>query len=566
MVNHLYRFHPVLRALQQLMKFAPGRPALIMGTFVNPLEPGIDRLSPNLEFLHYFDILDHLFEEQPRAVWTEQFERVNEVSLRYAGGMAAVLELGWRGTRRVRTLELQYADRKLSADFHDGIVGLAQPHRREKHVVEQEVRPLEASLRRFLEAMDGRRVWYPGAAAGARVAELALRALPGPRKARPRALVVGGGVFGASCALEIAPHCDVVIAERHPQLLTEASWNNQVRHHSGFHYPRSPDTVQEIRSTRDTFDAEYGDCILRNVESYYCTAASAREITSERYLTFCKENKLHYSFQTPPPGILDTGKVSLCLRTDELVLDLVKLRETVQQRLCKQPSIEFLLNADVLGGHIDRQGRKVMRLKCGGSTRSESFDYLVNATYANTNVVSKWFGFPMRRLRFDLCELMVLEIPIPKVSVTILDAPFMSLMSMGEDHLFLAYQVADGVMRSEVTPDGLPPAWEPYPSNHAIMLRHMAEYLPAIRQARYLGSRFGVRAVMAFNEDYDGRPTMVSRHGFGCWSVLGGKITTCVSNAREIVREMFPEAAKSDAAMKRAPQRAPGYKTALVCK
>ncbi|MBS1857796.1 MAG: FAD-dependent oxidoreductase [Acidobacteria bacterium] len=543
MVNHLYRFHPVTRALQELIRDLPARPSLISGTFLNPVEPGVERLSANLELLHFFDILEYLFEEQPGGLWSQRTGLVNEVSLQYTGRMHAVLQLGWQGTRRVRTLELQYADRKISGDFADGIVTISEPNRIEKRVIGQEERPLESALRRFAEAAAGRRVPYPDAATGARVAGLALRAIPGPRKTRPRALVIGGGVFGAACALEIARHCDVLITERHSELITEASWNNSLRHHSGFHYPRSPETVQEIRATRGTFDAEYGDCVLRNVASYYCTAVSAREITGPRYLAFCQEHKLNYALETPPPGILDTSRVNLCLRTDEVVLDLVKLRQILQERLVANPAVEFMLNTEVLGGRLDRAARKVMHLNTGGKHTQKSFDYLINATYANTNLVSKWFGFPVRPLRFDLCEMMLLEIPIPKVSVTILDGPFMSMMNTGEDGSFLAYQVADGLMQSEVTGDGLPPAWRPYSSNHKVMLRHMAEYLPIIREARYQGSRFGIRAVQAFNEDYDGRPTVVTRHGFGCWSVLGGKITTCVSNAREIVQEMFPEEA-----------------------
>lgn len=562
MVNHLYRFHPVLAALRKLMRCAHGRPVMISGTFLNPVEPGVERLSPNLELLHYFDILDHLFEDEPRAVWSQAVGLTNEISLQYAGGMNAVLHLGWRGARRIRTLELQYADRKISADFQDGMVVMAQPLRSEKHVVDLEARPLEASLRRFLDAIAGRQVSYPDAAAGARVAALALRSMPGPRKARPRAIVVGGGVFGAGCALEIARHCDVTIAERHSQLLTEASWNNQLRHHSGFHYPRSPETVQEIRATRGTFDREYGDCIVRDVASYYATAATAREITGELYLAFCKQHKLNFVPETPPPGILDASRVSLCLRTDELALDLAKLRATLAERLDSNPAVQLLLNTEVVDGRIGPSGAKIMRLNADGQEREESFDYLINASYANTNLVSKWFGFPVRRIRFDLVELMALEIGIPKTSVTILDAPFMSMMSTGEDGLFLAYQVADGVMRSEVTADGLPPDWgSVYPTNHKAMLRHMAEYIPVIREARYLGSRFGIRAVMAFHEDVDGRPTLVTRHGFGCWSVLGGKMTACVSSAREIVRDMFPDVADAESGVGR---RAAGCSSPLV--
>jgi len=542
MVNHVYRFHPVTEALQKLVKATRGRPHLILGSFLNPVEPGIEKYSVNLEFLHYFDIVDHLFGLRPESFSVEGYAHVNEVSLRYPGGMNVVLELGWKGSQRVRTLEIEYPDKKLTADFRDNTVVVLQRDRHEKTLADLDRRPLEAALRRFVQAIQGRRVFYPDARVGARIVDVALSAMPGPRKSQPRAVVVGGGIFGASCAFELARHCEVVLAERHSELLTEASFNNQLRHHSGFHYPRSLETVQEILSTRADFDLVYSDAVLRSTVSYYCTSAAAKEITGERYLAFCKENRLPFSIENPAPGLLDLRRASLCLRTDELVLDIPRLREMVHTKLGDNPRIETLLDTEVADAHITPKGQKVLRLKTGRRIRREAFDYLINATYANSNLLAKWFGFPVRRLRFDLCELLVLEIPMPNVSITILDAPFMSLMSTGRDNIFLFYQVQDGFLKSAVTGDGLPPNWGSVRSNRVNMMKHGTEFLPILREARYLESRYGTRVVTAYSEDYDGRPTVVTRHGFGCWSVLGGKIATCVSNAREIVGQIFPEA------------------------
>jgi hypothetical protein len=44
----------------------------------------------------------------------------------------------------------------------------------------------------------------------------------------------------------------------------------------------------------------------------------------------------------------------------------------------------------------------------------------------------------------------------------------------------------------------------------------------------------GTRVVHALPEDVDGRPTVVTDHGFGCWSILGGKINTSVTNACQL--------------------------------
>jgi glycine/D-amino acid oxidase-like deaminating enzyme len=410
----------------------------------------------------------------------------------------------------------------------------------ERITLDASVGPLRAALQTFLSAIEGEPVSYPDAELGTRIVEIAERALPGPRKSKPRVGVIGGGIFGAACALEFAPHADVILFERHPDLMTEASFQNQWRFHSGFHYPRSPQTVQEIQSTREDFCSAFGEAVIDDVVSYYCTSNQAAEITGERYLAICTQNKLRFEIEQTPPRYVDSSRIDLCLRTDESVFDFYKLRDMARERLREFPNVEMLLNTEVVHGEMDRHGRKILTARAPDSSRRDEFDYLVNTTYANSNIIAGWFNFPVRRLRFDFCEMVVLEIPMPNVSLTVLDGPFCSLVSTGHNRTFILTHIHESVLKSRITPDGLPPAWGEIQTNRLNLIQSCARYFPIVKEARFLESRYGVRTVEAFTEDYDGRPTVVTDHGFGCWSVLGGKISTCVSNAREIVDRLFP--------------------------
>jgi hypothetical protein len=95
------------------------------------------------------------------------------------------------------------------------------------------------------------------------------------------------------------------------------------------------------------------------------------------------------------------------------------------------------LNTEVSGAEILADGRKRISARGNAAERVAEFDYVVNATYMNHNRLAHWLGFPVRPLRFDLLELLVLRIPIPKVAITILDGPFSSLITTGEDDLFM---------------------------------------------------------------------------------------------------------------------------------
>ena len=540
MVNHLYRYHPITCVLKRLMADMGAKPEFIHGELLNPSSEADRSLDINLEFLHLLDLLDYLLGDPIAATQTQRCGTSNRISLRYEG-LSAVLEIGWRGTDRTRQLTFEYGPRRLRCDFSDSVVTETDAEGLRKHRAPLEPRPLEASLRAFLDAIQGRnglnRNGFPDAIVGKRAVEMAIRTRPRRREGRPRIAVIGAGVFGATAGIELARLGDVAVYERHPELLTEASFGNQWRQHSGFHYPRSYETVHEIQDAKSDFEDSYGEIVLP-IDSYYATAGRAETITSERYIDMCRGMGLQYSFESPSPQFLDYSQITVCVKTDESVLDFEPMRQLIRKRLDAAASLELHLGAEVVGARLEADGRKTLIIDHDGERVEESFDYVINAAYANTNLLAGWLNLPLRRLRFDMCEMLVLEINMPAISMTVLDGPFTSIVATGHDNLFTLSQVEQSVLWSRVTSSGLPPRVEKSRSNRENMMRHARRYFPIVEAARFVESRYGLRTVVAHNEDYDGRPTVVTRHGFGCWSVLGGKILTCVTNAKEIAREI----------------------------
>ena len=548
MVGHIFRFHPVVRELKRLVESIPERPSGIDGTMTNPkAEESAAYADANLEFLHLFDIIDFLFGVEPELNLGHRRGGVSHLSVRYPGPMNVKLRVGWAGDGRVRVLRLNYSDRQIAVDLTDNaIVTSTRDNQVEKRFYPARPEALRAELQAFLGVVGKPASPNP---ADARVAErivrIATSARPRAGKERPRVAVVGGGIFGATIALELAKVAQVSLFERHAELLTEVSFNNQFRHHSGFHYPRSYDTIAEIKATRREFEAEYEEAVNREIPSYFCTSATGIEIPAERYLAACMNNSLSFRVEAPPADVLDRSKVSLCLKTDEAVYDLPRLRALVTQRVEDCRDIAFHPSTNVVSGVLTADGSKRLTYAGPGGTREESFDYLVNATYENRNLVAKWFGFPVEPLRFDLYELLVVRLPIPQICVTIIDGPFTSIVGTGNEGEFLLSHIHLSVSRSVIPDDGMPPHWGELPTNRHSMLRHSARYFPILAKATHVESRWATRTVNAYARDFDARPTVITNHGFGCWSVLGGKIVTCVSNAREIVQEILVEHGRS---------------------
>ena len=72
--------------------------------------------------------------------------------------------------------------------------------------------------------------------------------------------------------MELATNFHITVFEREDNIFEGASTVNHLRHHYGFHYPRSKETVKEIIVARKNFEGEYGDCISEVFEDYYAVS------------------------------------------------------------------------------------------------------------------------------------------------------------------------------------------------------------------------------------------------------------------------------------------------------
>jgi predicted dehydrogenase/glycine/D-amino acid oxidase-like deaminating enzyme len=551
MVGHLYHHHPLTALLMETLGEQRRPPTLIQATFTNPFAEYRAAQDPFLEWIHVFDLHQQLTAGPVTSCHAWRQGPLTETSIATADGARTILRFGWNGLERVRRLNVAYPDYRIICDYSDGVLVESWRDGTRKHFVGLKPRALRQELKTFLAAIAGDGAIVPSREQVITVNSLAdharrvVRSSPtGGHSCRPRVAVVGGGLFGAACTMELAANFDITLFERHPALLAEASYLNQWRHHSGFHYPRSIETIQEIQIAKNDFESMFEDAILRDVDAYFAVSAFGEEISRERYIATCVANGLKFEIVDPPDDIDYPDKVSVCLHTDEAVVEIDQLTRLLSNRLAASPHVDLRLGSEVLGAELSPDGRKRLRVRGPTGERVEEFDFLINTTYSNSNIIARWLGFPVRPLRFDLLEMAVYRIPgAPRFMMTLLDAPFTSLTTLGSNDLFLLSHIYQSVLASQVTPNGLPPDFGRLASNHENLYRHGLRYLPILKNATYVESRLGLRTVQANSEDFDGRPTVIVPHGFGCWSVLGGKLITAVTNARELAAAIARECA-----------------------
>jgi len=354
---------------------------------------------------------------------------------------------------------------------------------------------------------------------------------------RPRVGVIGGGIFGASAAIELAGSCEVVLLEQGPELLMGATFANHNRHHYGYHYPRSVETARQCLDARDSFEDAYGAALVRDFDNFYCVAKEGSKTTAEAYVRFCDEVGLPYEEVWPHAGVVDRSRLAICLRVPEPVYDFEILRDLVGRRLRATRRVSALVQHRVTGGALTDAGTKRLAVQTPDGAEVIEVDLLVNATYSSYNAVCRWFGFPPRTFQFNLQELDVIRIPdVPRFGVTIQDGPFPSVLPLGRGDRYLLAHVVTSQLVREVSDEasGLLARVRNVVSEWESVLRVSSEYLPALRSAIYLRSIFADRVVDAGRAADDARITEITAHGSRCWSIFGAKVITAVATARAL--------------------------------
>ncbi|MEK7646893.1 MAG: Gfo/Idh/MocA family oxidoreductase [Patescibacteria group bacterium] len=170
MVGHIFRFHPIIKALKLMFSSKSNQPYYIRGEFISPFNTWKKGKTAALDNLHLFDILDDIFEKMPIIISGRVRSRVTAAELYYPNGMYAVFELGWRGEEKERILDFYLRDKIIHCDFGRNFIEIRGGG---KQFYELKTTPLEMELETFLKAVKKKNVRYADGNIGARIVNIA---------------------------------------------------------------------------------------------------------------------------------------------------------------------------------------------------------------------------------------------------------------------------------------------------------------------------------------------------------------------------------------------------------
>ena len=339
----------------------------------------------------------------------------------------------------------------------------------------------------------------------------------------PKALVIGGGIFGSTAAVSLANNgYDVEIHEKQSDIMMCASNINQYRLHKGYHYPRSSDTALECNKGLKTFKRKYEQSVLNgSIEHYYCIASEDSLISSEEYLEFLDEHRLNYK-------IVDSIKnTDLTVKVEEELFDSQVLRQSVKKKL-------FANNINIKINH--ESDKKSFNL----------YDVIVFATYSNINqYLNKKINY-----QFEVCEKPVVKLSdrYKNKSIVVMDGTFMCLDPYGTTDYHVLGNVVHAIHETNI---GTAPIiknkklsdyinkgiiYQPDITNIDKFIETGERFFDDFSNLEHIGSMFTVRAVLKDREHDDARPTLVEKHGDNMFTLFSGKIDTCVDASNELIK------------------------------
>lgn len=332
--------------------------------------------------------------------------------------------------------------------------------------------------------------------------------------------VIGGGLFGCTAAWMLARRNEVHLFEVQPELLTRASANNQFRLHRGFHYPRSPETIEECKAALDSFEAQYPAAVAKGGFQYYAIPKEGSKTTPTDFEYVMAEHNLWFDL-VKNSGWFNDDVMDAVYRVEEDRVDLLGLKFEVELKLAET-------------------GVRVHKMLPAHPALRDKFDKIIVACYAGNNEVLETLGCKTQLYKYQLVEKPVVRLPdeMSETGIVIIDGPFGCVDPMASSPFHLLGHVTKAVHREMV---GIKPEFGPQmaiESNVSNIISDLVRYIPVVGQATPVKSLTVTRMVLPMKEDTDERPTLVTKHDDQVMSIFSGKMSTCVNAAQEIIEEI----------------------------
>jgi hypothetical protein len=335
--------------------------------------------------------------------------------------------------------------------------------------------------------------------------------------------IAGAGIYGATAAIRLAERGHRVTLFDPLGVMRAASAINQYRVHSGYHYPRSPETITEILEARQEFTQAFAPAIVRNSRHYYAIPREGSRTGPQEYEQIMRSHGL--PLRSCRTEWMNFDYIDQCYEVDENIYDPDLLRSVIESRLT---ALGIQFEQRVFLPHM-----------------REDYDFVVWATYgmgASRDI--------FKIAKYQVAEKILIALPpeLQGIALVVVDGPFTAFDPYGSSHHSLFGSAKHTNHWTSSDPK------EPIPEKYLSVL-NQSEFasaantrfeamredcclaVPGAKHARYIGSRFALR-VVEDNPEYDRRILYVRDGLPGEIHIFSGKVVSAVKAARMVCEKI----------------------------
>lgn len=354
-------------------------------------------------------------------------------------------------------------------------------------------------------------------------------------------LVIGGGIYGAAVATDIAenfPNSSVVLAEQENELFTRATSNNHGRLHWGYQYPLHPQTAIQSRKNVTEFISDYGECINSDVVSYYAIHKNSR-ITSDQYESFCDETNLH--IERDDRRDIFGDDIVAAYRVSELTFSTLGLQNLLKERI-KTSNLAIRTGTRVDSLRV--MGNRLVARSIG--TQDISAGHIFNCTYSGINNIHSKSALPLLPSTHEKYALFKVALPeeVRDTSATVIYGHFASIVSNNEGgtHV-LAHVKHSNCDRRACVPPTRDITSEELAIRYANTLTDSKGFLPILQSSEYRGQIVETKSVFGADPTQGERRVQAFANYGGVPNyhvIFGGKVNSfydAIAFARSVIRK-----------------------------
>ena len=350
--------------------------------------------------------------------------------------------------------------------------------------------------------------------------------------------IIGGGLFGLTTYITLKKKgIECYLFEKKKELLSGASTNNLNRVHFGYHYPRDNLTARQSYKGYKSFHRIYKNAIISNFKNYYLIAKNSR-VSFEKYLKFCKKNKLNYKKINNSKLGFAIKNVQGGIKVKEPIYDWEIIKKEAKLIIKKFKNNKINLNEKV------KKIKKNDKYELVTQKNTYYFDKIIDASYDSSNLLAKNFIKPIKR-KYQL--VVVFEFKLKKsnkIGLALMDGNYFSFLPKGKNNKHLLYHVKYSVIKQKIS-NQFPTSWYKY-SNYKtkikkfkkLLLKDFKFYLPNLQIKLTNRLYISPRVIENNVEKTDRRISYINEVSKNYFQIFSAKVDHSADIALEILKKI----------------------------